>query len=389
MPQKCCFAARRQVRHHLRRDLCRAWLPLPGLGRADARSDETGRPPRHALPGQGRRVEPCRHAAGDRRCRARGGDITNERTGIIMGSGGPSTRTIVEAADITREQGPQAHRAVRRAQGDVVDRIGDARHLVQDQGRQLFDLVGLRDLGHCIGNAYELIQWGKQDMMFAGGHEDLDWTLSNLFDAMGAMSSKYQRHAAPAPRAPMTSNRDGFVIAGGAASWCSKNWNTPRRAARRSTPSSSAMARPPTATTWSPRRAKARCAACAWRWTVKAPVDYINPHGTSTPVGDAKEIEAIREVFGDKTCRRSQRHQVADRPFARRHRRAGSDLLAPDDARTASSAKAPYRDPRSGLRRHADRAQAHRQRQDRHALSNSFGFGGTNATLVFQRVRVM
>jgi hypothetical protein len=94
----------------------------------------------------GHGLEPRRHGAGDPRRRARGGDISNERTGIIMGSGGPSTRTIVEAADTTREKGPKRVGPVRRAEGDVVDRLGDARHLVQDQGRQLFDLVGLRDL---------------------------------------------------------------------------------------------------------------------------------------------------------------------------------------------------------------------------------------------------
>ena len=132
-----------------------------------------------------------------------------------MGSGGPSTRTIVEAADTTRDQGPQARRPLRRAQGDVLDRLGDARHLVQDQGRQLFDLLGLRHLAHCIGNAAEMIQWGKQDVMFAGGCEELDWTLSVLFDAMGAMSSNYNDTPATASRA-YDKNRDGFVIAGGA-----------------------------------------------------------------------------------------------------------------------------------------------------------------------------
>jgi hypothetical protein len=123
---------------------------------------------------------------------------------------------IVEAAETTRaNRQARSASALRRAEGDVLDRIGDARHLVQDPRRQLFDLVGLRDLGHCIGNAAELIQWGKQDVMFAGGGEELDWTLSNLFDAMGAMSSKFNDTPAKASRA-YDKNRDGFVIAGGA-----------------------------------------------------------------------------------------------------------------------------------------------------------------------------
>ena len=142
-------------------------------------------------------------------------EVSNERTGIIMGSGGPSTRTIVEAADTARRQGPEARRTLRGPQGHVLDRLGHARHLVQDQGRQLFDLVRLRDLEPLHRQRLRDHPWGKQDVIFAGGCEDLDWTLSVLFDAMGAMSTKYNDSPHTASRA-YDVNRDGFVIAGGA-----------------------------------------------------------------------------------------------------------------------------------------------------------------------------
>ena len=138
--------ARGQVRHFARRQIRRARLPLPGARRAHARRRGGGRPPRHALPRRRRGLEPRRHGAGDPRRRPRGGEISNERTGIIMGSGRPVDARHRRGRRHRAQQGPEARRPVRGAQGDVVDRLGDARHLVQDQGRQLFDLVGLRDL---------------------------------------------------------------------------------------------------------------------------------------------------------------------------------------------------------------------------------------------------
>ncbi len=144
------------------------------------------------------------------------GDITNERTGIIMGSGGPSTRTIVEAADITRKNnspkriGPFA---VPKAMSSTAS--ATLATWFQIHGVNYSISSACSTSAHCIGNAAEMIQWGKQDVMFAGGHEDLDWTMSNLFDAMGAMSSKYNDTPAIASRA-YDANRDGFVIAGGA-----------------------------------------------------------------------------------------------------------------------------------------------------------------------------
>ena len=194
-------------------------------------------------------------------------DVTNERTGIIMGSGGPSTRTIVEAAEITRKNnspkriGPFA---VPKAMSSTASATLATWFKIHGVNYSISSACSTS--AHCIGNAYEMIQWGKQDIIFAGGHEDLDWTMSNLFDAMGAMSSKFNDRARDAPRAPTTSTATASSSPAAPACWCWRNSSTPRRAAPRSMPRSSATARPRTATTWSRHRAKARCAACARRW---------------------------------------------------------------------------------------------------------------------------
>jgi 3-oxoacyl-[acyl-carrier-protein] synthase-1 len=163
---------------------------------------------------------------------------------------------------------------------------------------------------HCIGMAAQQIMLGKQDVMFAGGGEELDWTLSCLFDAMGAMSSKFNDTPERASRA-FDADRDGFVISGGGGMVVLEpSWNTPWRAARRSMPRSRASARPPTGPTWWPPRARAasgRCAAGAGTLPEGRKVSYINAHGTSTPVGDVGEIEAVRRVFGEGTRRPSVR----------------------------------------------------------------------------------
>ena len=159
--------------------------------------EDDDRPQGAPLHGRGRRLELCRHGAGDPAIRVlRRSDISNERTGLIMGSGGPSTRAIVQAADTTREQGPQEGRPLRSAQVHVFDEFGDAVDALSHQGRQLFDLLGLLPRARIASaTAAELIQLGKQDVVFAGGGEELDWTLSVLFDAMNAMSSRLQRPA--------------------------------------------------------------------------------------------------------------------------------------------------------------------------------------------------
>ena len=145
--------------------------------------------------GRRHRLEPCRHGSGDPRCGpGRPSDISNERTGIIMGSGGPSTRTIIDAADITRDKGPKriGPFAVPKAMSSTASATLATWFKIKGVNYSISSACATSN--HCIGNAYEMIQYGKQDMMFAGGCEDLDWTLSVLFDAMGAMSTEVQRH---------------------------------------------------------------------------------------------------------------------------------------------------------------------------------------------------
>ena len=258
------LASLREARsgHRLRRALQGARLPLPGARRAAARPGRRARPPRHALPRRRHRLEPHRHGAGDPRFRAwRTDEVSNERTGIIMGSGGPSTRTIVEAADMTREKGREAGRPVRRAEGDVLDRLGDARHLVQDQGRELFDLLGLRDL-------QPLHRQRLRDHPARQAGRDVRRRLRGArLDAVGAVRrhgrdvDRLQRHARTRPRAPTTRSATASSSPAAPAWWCWRSSSTPRRAAPRSTARSSATAPPPTASTWCSRRAKARRAA--------------------------------------------------------------------------------------------------------------------------------
>src|ERR1700675_2717026 len=225
-------------------------------------------------------------------------EVSNERTGIVMGSGGPSTRAIVEAADIARSKGPKR-----------VGPFGVPKAMSSSPSATLatwFKIKGVSysissacaTSNHCIGNAYELIQNGKQDMMFAGGCEELDWTLSVLFDAMGALSSKFNDTPAKASRA-YDADRDGFVISGGAGVLVLEELDRAKARGAKiyaevagygATSDGHDMVAPS-------GEGAVRCMKMALS-TVKAPVDYVNPHATATPIGDVKEIEALREVFG-------------------------------------------------------------------------------------------
>src|SRR6185312_4758 len=227
-------------------------------------------------------------------------DISNPKTGIIMGSGGPSTKTIVEAADVTRAKVPKriGPFAVPKAMSSTASATLATWFKIKGFNYSISSACATSN--HCIGNAYELIQNGKQDVMFAGGCEELDWTLSVLFDAMGAMSSGYNDKPAVASRA-YDKNRDGFVIAGGAGVLILEEYERAKARGARiygelagygATSDGHDMVAPS-------GEGAVRCMKMALE-TVKLPVDYINPHATSTPVGDQKEIEAIREVFGAK-----------------------------------------------------------------------------------------
>ncbi len=311
-------------------------------------------------------------------------DISHERTGLIVGTGGPSTRAIVAAADITREKGP------RRVGPFVVPKAMSS--TASATLSTYFHIKGLSysissacsTSSHCIGNAAELIQWGKQDIMFAGGAEELDWTLSVLFDAMGAMSSKYNATPASASRA-YDAGRDGFVIAGGGGMLVLEELEHAKARGAKiycelvgygATSDGHDMVAPS-------GEGAVRCMKQALEG-VDSPIDYINPHATSTVIGDLKEIEAIREVFGDDIPPISATKSLTG------HSLGGAgvqesiySILMMQEGFICESANIEQLDEAFAgvpiVRHRIDDA-----RLDT-VLSNSFGFGGTNATLVFRR----
>ena len=315
------------------------------------------------------------------------GDISNERTGLIVGSGGPSTRSQVEAADTTRSKGPKrvGPFVVPKAMCSTASATLSTWFKIRGTSYSISSACSTSS--HCIGNAAELIQWGKQDVVFAGGCEELDWTLSVLFDAMGAMSSSYNDRPATASRA-YDVNRDGFVIAGGAGILVLEEYERAKaRGAKIYAELTGYGASSDGVDMVAPSGEGAvRCMRKALA-TVKAPIDYINPHATSTPVGDVKEIEAIREVFGvgDKCPPISATKSLTGHSQGATgvHEAIYSLLMLNNDF-ICESANIEELDPAFAdmpiLRKRRDNAKLNT------VLSNSFGFGGTNASLVFQRV---
>ncbi len=311
-------------------------------------------------------------------------EISHERTGIIMGSGGPSTRAIVEAADITREKGPRriGPTAVPKAMSSTNSATLATPFKIHGVNYSISAACATTNI--CIGNAAELIQWGKQDIVFAGGGEDLDWTLSNLFDAMGAMSSKYNDTAFNASR-PFDKNRDGFVIAGGAGVLVLEELEHAKARGARiyaeivgygATSDGYDMVAPS-------GEGAARCMQLALK-DVKEPVDYVNPHATSTPVGDEREVEAMRSVFGKNIPRISATKSLSGHSLgaAGVHEAIYSLIMMQNDF-IAPSAHIEELDPAFAdvpiVRERIDNAGLNT------IMSNGFGFGGTNATLVFRR----
>jgi 3-oxoacyl-[acyl-carrier-protein] synthase-1 len=331
------------------------------------------------------------HAAMDQAIRDAGleaGEISHDRTGIIMGSGGPSTRAIIEAVDKARESGNSKRVgpfAVPKAMSSTASATLATWFKIKGVNYSISSACATSN--HCIGNAYELIQWGKQDVIFAGGCEELDWTLSVLFDAMGAMSSGYNDRPATASRA-YDKNRDGFVIAGGAGVLVLEELEHARARGARiygeivgygATSDGYDMVAPS-------GEGAVRCMRQALAG-VQGKVDYINPHGTSTPVGDLKEIEAIREVFGgaDKSPPIAATKSLTGHSLgATGVQEAIYSLLMLNNDFICESAHIEELDPAL-----ADMPIV-RERVDNAGLgivlSNSFGFGGTNATIVMKRL---
>jgi 3-oxoacyl-[acyl-carrier-protein] synthase-1 len=312
-------------------------------------------------------------------------DVSNERTGIIMGSGGPSTRAIVESADIARTKGPKrvGPFAVPKAMSSTASATLATWFKIKGVNYSISSACATSN--HCIGNAAEVIQLGKQDMIFAGGCEELDWTLSVLFDAMGAMSAKFNQTPDRASRA-YDVDRDGFVIAGGAGVLVLEELEHAKARGAKiyaevagygATSDGHDMVAPS-------GEGAVRCMRMALE-RVKVPVDYINPHATSTPVGDLKEIEAIRAVFGGKCPPISATKSLTGHSLgAAGAQEAIYSLLMMKNGFICQSANIETIDPAF-----ADMPIV-RERQDgvtlACVLSNSFGFGGTNASVIFKHV---
>src|SRR3954463_8055629 len=312
-------------------------------------------------------------------------EISNIRTGIIMGSGGPSARTIVEAADITRTKGPKrvGPFAVPKCMSSTTSATLGTWFKIKGVNYSISSACATSN--HCIGNAMEVIQMGKQDMIFAGGSEELDWTLSVLFDAMGAMSSKFNQTPAKSSRA-YDVDRDGFVIAGGAGVLVLEELEHAKARGAKiygevvgygATSDGHDMVAPS-------GEGAVRCMRMALK-SVTTPIGYINPHATATPIGDLKEIEAIREVFGDKGPPISATKSLTGHSLgAAGAQEAIYSLLMMQNGFICESANIETLDPEI-----ADMPIV-RERRDNVALgcvlSNSFGFGGTNASIVFRRL---
>ncbi len=311
--------------------------------------------------------------------------ISNERTGIIAGTGGPSARTIVGAAEITKTQGGPKRIgpfAVPKAMSSGLSATLATWFKIKGVNYSISSACATS--AHCIGNAFESIKWGKQDIMFAGGAEELDWTMSNMFDAMGAMSSNYNDNPSVASRA-YDADRDGFVIAGGAGMMVLEEYEHAKARGAKiygeivgygANSDGYDMVAPS-------GEGAVRCMKQAIEMAGGRTIDYVNPHGTSTPVGDQRETEALRAVFGSEIPFFSSTKSLTGHSLgAAGVQEAIYSLLMLANNFMAESAHiqnldAAFKDLPVLLQRKVGEFQT--------ALSNSFGFGGTNATLIFSK----
>jgi 3-oxoacyl-[acyl-carrier-protein] synthase I len=317
-------------------------------------------------------------------------DIVNERTGIIMGSGGPSTYAIVKAAHTTEEKGPKKVGPFEVPKAMCSGPSAALATSFEIKGVNYSISSACSTSAHCIGNAAELIQWGKQDIIFAGGCEELHWTLSVLFDSMGAMSSNFNDTPARSSRA-YDKDRDGFVIAGGAGVLVLEELEHAKARGAKiygevagygATSDGFDMVAPS-------GEGAVRCMQLAMRGLddkgLGCDIDYINPHATATPVGDEREIVAIREVFGSAVPHIAATKSLTGHSLgAIGVQEAIFSLLMMKNDFVCESANIDEIDPAFAdmpiARKRIDNARLNC------VMSNSFGFGGTNATLVFRRL---
>jgi len=311
-------------------------------------------------------------------------DVSNERTGLIMGSGGPSTKNLLTAFDVARQGSPK------RVGPYMVTRCMSSTNSAtlatpfKIKGVNYSITSACATSAHCVGNAAELIQWGKQDIVFAGGGEELDWSLTVLFDAMGALSSKYNHEPTRASRA-YDANRDGFVIAGGGGTVVLEEYEHAKARGAKiyaeltgygATSDGYDMVAPS-------GEGAARCMRQALA-TVKGPNSYVNTHGTSTPVGEGAEQKAMKEVFGGNVPHFSSTKSLTGHSLgATGVQEAIYCLLMMKHNFITASANVEILDPEAeGLPIVIKRMDDVKLNS---VISNSFGFGGTNATLAFSR----
>ena len=313
------------------------------------------------------------------------GEVSNERTGLVMGSGGPSTSNQVLAADLARSKGPKRvgpYMVPRCMSSTNSANMGTAFKI---KGHSYSISSACSTSAHCVGNGAELIQMGKQDLVFAGGGEELHWTLTVLFDAMGALSSGYNDAPTRASR-PYDRDRDGFVISGGGGVVVLEELERAKArgakiygevAAYAATADGADMVAPS-------GEGAVRCMRLAMQGLGNTPVDYVNAHGTSTPAGDIVELQAIREAFGADMPRVSSTKSLTGHSQgATGVHEAIYSLLMLDNNFVSASANIDNLDPE------AEGMPIVREAEEGLALncvmSNSFGFGGTNASLAFKR----
>ena len=312
-------------------------------------------------------------------------DISNEKTGIIMGSGGPSIKNVVYAVDTTRKSAPKkmGPYIVPRTMASTCSATLAIPFKIKGVNYSISSACSTSS--HCIGNGMELIQLGKQDIVFAGGGEELDWALSAMFDAMPALSSKYNNTPQKASR-PYDANRDGFVISGGGGAIVLEEYEHAKARGAKiyaeltgygATSDGYDMVQPS-------GEGATRCMNMALKTTRNKP-DYINTHGTSTPVGDIKELEAIKETFKENIPKISSTKSLTGHSLgAAGVQEAIYCLLMIKNKFISVSANIENMDERA--KNFPIVTKSEKDIELKSVMSNSFGFGGTNATLVFEKL---
>ncbi len=312
-------------------------------------------------------------------------EISNPETGLIMGSGGPSTKSLLRAFDITREKGPKKIGPTSVPKVMCSTNSATLSTYFKIKGVNYSISSACSTSAHCIGNAYELIQLGKQKRIFAGGGEELDWTLSALFDAMTALSSKYNHQPNKASRA-FDKDRDGFVISGGGGALVLEELELALK--RNAKIYAEVVGYGATSDGYDMVQPSGEGAVRSMKQAInniQGKIDYINTHGTSTPVGDIKELEAIKQVFKEKIPYLSSTKSLTGHSLgATGVHEAIYCLLMMQNNFLCGSANI------DKLDKDAENCnilkETIKKNDISNVMSNSFGFGGTNATLVFSRL---